>query len=70
MVNTAKCKKKEEKNPFLMTYGSFVDIDSTMARSGRWTALLREDLAPRSAWMADLMREEVRRHLNQQSTAL
>ena len=28
--------------------------------AGGWTALPREDLAPRRAWMADRVREKVR----------
>ena len=38
--------------------------------TGRWKAWPREDLAPRRAWMADRMREKVRRHLSQQSVVL
>ena len=44
-----------------------------MARSmaaGGWAAWPREDLAPRRAWMAERIREKVRRHLSHQSVVL
>ena len=41
-------------------------IARSMAAGG-WAAWPREDLAPRRAWMAEQMREKVRRHLSHQS---
>ena len=38
----------------------------SMVAGGGWAAWPREDLAPRRAWMAERMRENVRRHFSHQ----